>query len=535
MSKLTNIGVTTDKPGIYSNLPIEQFNVQNKQTCNIFTRIAQFCALIITSMSFALVIWISLITIVREGQNADDEKIPILVFMFVSIVMVMFIRKSIIKKLIVWARSYRARAILIIIAFILFILGLIARFGFLVFDYAPTSDTMQFFKNATSLSQYNSLNSPTYVAMYPYLFAYNVLLARVFDITGSGLIGIIILNTVFDVISTFMIGYLIHSLTASRKWQLFTSVVWWISPYNIIFCALSLPIIIVNTLILTVLVLFVYLFKNVKHIWRLLILSAAISVALVIQDAFRPITIILIIAILLYYTVYLFNKGNWRVFRNCIFSIMTIVILSGTLGYSWQQVVNSATGLPTNTNKQGWSVYVGSNYESNGGWNRNDSDHMENLVQEYDGDYSKAFAMLQREGIERWSRLGPVKAIELVINKSIRFAGDIQNMIYNLPGSYPYWKHQDQPMHFMHIICAIYWLLMLGFTDYKLFIRRKMKEVDYVGFISMLIIGFLLSFMAVEVANRYFTILFPMFTVLAVLGFKSLLDSSMSQNSAVSS
>jgi len=52
-----------------------------------------------------------------------------------------------------------------------------------------------------------------------------------------------------------------------------------------------------------------------------------------------------------------------------------------------------------------------------------------------------------------------------------------------------------------------------------------MGAQDIVVFMEILTIGLFLASLAVEVANRYFAVFFPMFTVFAVLGLKGALKS----------
>ena len=487
-------------------------------------RVASFCVSAIGALMLALVVWISLITVFREGQNSEQVKILLQIFLFAAALVAIFLSKPVIAKVL---NRLSPRRALLSVGFILIALGLVARIVFSVFDYLPTSDPESFFSNATSLLQTRMLSNPAYIAEFPFLFAYNALLAGMFKLTGSGLHGIIILNSAFDALAALGVGQLIFLLSASHKWRVVGSVFWWISPFNIIFCAISLPVIVVNALIIIGLVLIVYLFKNIGDLKRTFFLSVLVSFVLAAEDAFRPITIITVIGILIYYVIYLLKHHQHKLLRNCILSFLIIAILNAVLGHGWQQVVNSATGLPANTNKQGWSIYVGSNYKSSGGWNREDSDHEASVLKEFDGDYSRAFDILQREGIYRWKQLGPIKAMVLMVRKFIRLTGNNQNMIYNLQGSFPYFKEHGLQFKLMVVMCAVYWFIMLAFTVCLFLARRRVKKLDFIGFLSIITIGLILAFMAVEVASRYFTVFFPAFTVFAVMGLKRTLEAFM--------
>jgi len=466
-------------------------------------------------------IWLALITAVNVGQQSGAKKYPILLLLFAVALAAAFFSGSFFGR--VYRYITRREYVLRCCVFAVGLLGLAARFAFLLFEYVPASDPLQFFNNAAALSQTGMIDDPSYVAMFPFLFAYDALLAVVFKITGSGLLGVILLNTVFDVLASLLAGYLIFLLTASRKWGILACAVWWISPFNITFCAISLPLIVVNTLILLVLVLLVHMFKSAGNFKHILIFSTAVAVALAVQEAFRPVTVITIIAIVAYYVILVIKKRKLQCLWRCVCSVLVIALLSGILNYGWTQIVSCATGLPPSTNTQGYSIYVGSNYgnyQPGGGWSPQDENDLGNLLKEYDGDYSKAFGQLQTQGIERWKQLGSAKAFTHLVNKSMQLGGDTHNMIYNLPGCYPYIDSHALMNVAMRGMCAVYWFLMLGCALWFSLWRKHSKKLDIIVFMNILTIGLFLAFMMLEVANRYFSIFFPMFTVFAVLGMK---------------
>lgn len=491
-------------------------NKRKPENMNTYMKLTIFFLRAISIFFLILVATIALSAIMNEGTHSETVRSWLWAYVILIGLTIPFFPKSIMIK----AYNYISRNKWVILSVVLLVLisGVVARFGFLLFEYAPKTDPGFFYKSATSLFQTGEIPNPSRFGREPYLYAYTVLLAAVFNITGSNLFGVILLNTIFDLFSALLIGYFIYQLTGSHKWAILSFCLWWISPFNIIFSVLSITYTVVNTLIILIIVLFTNLMKHRSNIMILSGLSVALALALAIKDAIRPISIIMIIAIVIYYL--LLTLEERKIKYQYICSIFIIISLFALLGYSWSQVVNAATELPANEYKAGWGIYLGSNYESHGGYSQIDELYMKSLLEEHDGDYSKVYQILQNEGIDRWKELGPAKALEHIKNKTIRFTGNKAQMTYYLPEAYSFIDKSLWDM--ICTLCGIYWFTLLGFSLYYAYKQNldKKQKLDAFVFLKILAIGFLLSFMAVEISSRYFTIFFPLFTVFSILGMK---------------
>jgi hypothetical protein len=471
-----------------------------------------FCVRSIWALCFALSIWIVLANLYMEPKNAEAPVIFGLIFLAIGAVL--FFPKQLVWQTIKWLSSHRR--VCLGIALAVFVIGLAARFGFLVFDYVPRSDPRQFFLNASSLAQNGTLELPLEIAKYPYLLAYNLLLSFSLKL-APGLSGIIVLNTLSDIVASLLMSQLVWSLTEKRMVGIFAALIWWISPFNIIFCAISLPVIVVNMLILASLTLLVYLFKNLSKLKTCLPLSLAVGLCLGVTDAFRPLAAVFVIAVIIWYLIYCLRHQHAFILRNCVVSAVLITVTFNAVGYGYQQLVNAVTDLPTNTHKAGWSIYVGSNYDTSGGWDAPAQEYSEELLLQNNGDISVTFEQLQQQGIARWQALG-LKVPDMLFRKSVRLLGDAQNMTYNLDGSFPFWSVQERLLKLVHILCAFYWFVVLAFAVKYLFGRVRFRSLDFSAYLGISMTGLFLAYMLVEVANRYFTIFFPLFTLFAVFG-----------------
>lgn len=87
-----------------------------------------------------------------------------------------------------------------------------ARFGFIFFNYIPTSDPAVFYDTAMEIVETGNMYGNTYVGRYPYTGAYDMLLSLVLYVL-PGHAGIITLNTMCDAITVLFLAVLIWVVT----------------------------------------------------------------------------------------------------------------------------------------------------------------------------------------------------------------------------------------------------------------------------------------------------------------------------------
>ncbi|MDR1118942.1 MAG: hypothetical protein LBL01_06565 [Bifidobacteriaceae bacterium] len=357
-------------------------------------------------------------------------------------------------------------------------------------------------------------------AAYPFRYSYALLLSWMFRLTGTGLGGVVALNTLLDVVAAWAIGYLVFLMTRSRKWQAVGLIAWWLSPFNIVYCALSMSHVAANTAVAVVFVCAAWLTKNLGHLPRVAAFGVALGVACRLEDVVRPVAAVLMIAVALYLGVEALARRSPRIAGNAAVAMAAVVASFWIAGLPWAAAVSSATGEPYLKNPNGWALFVGSSYESNGGYNREDVAVRSQVAREEGGDEAAINAELRRMAVDRWRELGPAKAAELLVAKSVRLSGDQQDMIQPLWYTYSYFDERPNARGLLKVANACYWFAVLGCSLAFLYRRRFDGRPDFATFLGIAGLGLYAGSLLPEVQGRYFMILMPVFTVLAVLGLR---------------
>lgn len=408
---------------------------------------------------------------------------------------------------------------LFILASILFI-SVAIRFGiYQVYSYSPVHDPSTFYYSAQQIANGGGMIGDQYVAFFPYIAAYNNLLGFFVKLISDPWLSTIILNTLFDVLSSIFIFYIIFRITKQNTIIATIAFAFWIlSPFNIIFSVLSLPIVVVNSFIIFSLFLSYMLIGSVEKNKpvTLTIYSATTGLVVGIGNCFRPVFSIVLIGIFIIYFYLFYRHGIGRV-PVLVWSFSIIVLV-----YILLQVVNLGiiaheTKLKPATNASGWSFYVGSNIESGGTWNENDEiKKAEICVAEIIPD--DCHKKLQEAGISRYKEYGPVDSVLLLIKKLHTFSAD-QTNLYNADQSISGYKNSLlAKAMYVYINLYIFILYILCSLFYYYNLRKYSKDYHnspIVIFITLILVGLFYSSVIFEVSHRYSQIIYPMLVLVS--------------------
>lgn len=396
---------------------------------------------------------------------------------------------------------------------------------FIIYSYAPISDPGSFLSEAQSIAGGIGLVGDRYVAFFPYLAAYGNLLEVAIKLFGNSWLAVIILNTIFDLAAAGILAVLIKKLTKDgSKRYLLAFALWLLSPFNIIFSVISLPIIVVNFfIILTVFLTYLVAQKMLVGKQRaLLILSIILGLVLGYGNCFRPIFLIILIALVLYFAyILLVNKFNRKLLFLSISSLL--IILTIFLGIQKINVafVSNQTGLDVPSNASGWSIYVGSSAEYAGGWNIVDDTYLYGIL-DNNSNLQQVHDRLASEGIERYKNLGLIGCVSLMIRKLALFAGN-QSAVYDAEASIV--GYQDSPIAlafsiYIRLFIFFVFIAVIRYLYLSMIVVVKGGKMNsLIIFITLALIGLFLSSMLVEVQLRYAQVMYPLFMVLMVIGF----------------
>lgn len=387
--------------------------------------------------------------------------------------------------------------------FILFV-PVILRFSLLLLNYPdPVSDEGTFYNTASAISLGNVFNQK-YVATFPYLYGYIKVLSVIFKTFGISRTSVILFNIILDIIGAVFAYKTMHHLY-DKKAGLITLLIWLYNPLNIIWCSRCLPIIIVNTLFIIAIYFFSKLIGNFKSTHKYIVFSILTGIMLGVTNIFRPIMIIFILTIILYY-IYLIVRKE-KIYKLFI-SFILILIPYKLIGHFNNVLVEKYTGYEIEGSASGWTIYVGSNYDSYGQWFL--EPEFNEQINSIDFSPNKLHTYFLNRGVENYKKNG-LKNINLIYQKGEVLSGFVNRYTYNQFVS-------NSSINLISVILKIYinfyWFFILNVMC--LFSRNVIKYNDKQMLIFIiLILGLFSSNLLVEVSPRYFT---PIFVPLTLIG-----------------
>ncbi len=478
---------------------------------NVLVKIVLACSIVLT-------IWL----LIANALNLENYYyvVPLLILIILS-VWILAPKET-------WGEIYawtRQRPLLIKVGLVIVLVFSIAvRFSFLCLNYNPAdNDPASFYSIAQSIATNNSLGDEAqYVATFPYVLPYNIMLGVTMKIFGTGLFSVILLNTILDLVALVALYCLVLRISRRRRTAILAGLLWVTSPFNIVFSVLSLPVIAVNTSIILSLLCLHLLIANLNNPSKMILLSILTGLLFAITNSLRPIMIIFVIALLCYYTLKFLRKPSKKVASILSISLALVVIPYLLANTGFLYIVSAVTGYPPTTNSGGWSIYVGANFETWGRWNIEGGKLDETIAKSES--LTAAHQQLQNEGIERWIELGPRKALRLVLRKSTVLGGDQQHSVYDL-ASYPDFWHEEDTQVWIYAFCALYsyGLFVLVLSYFIKIYREKITGLEFYHYLALAFVGLFLASLLVEVSTRYFT---PFFTILTIFAAAALTDVS---------
>ena len=425
------------------------------------------------------------------------------------------------------------------IGVILILLGITLRLAFLFAQgsYHPNqtlSDTGVHWYGAQQLVDNGQFDKEVgdYETVYPYLFSYTGSLAVLMGIFGKGFLSVIMLNLSFDLIAAFGLFILFWKWKKSKDAGLFAVVVWLINPFEILFCGLSLAIVIVNALMILATLATYLVYSNMGNTKRIILYSILLGLIIAIGNAYRPFFIIFGIALFVYYIICLLGKR--LTFRNGVLSIAATfltIVLVGLLPSKIHQSVNPY--YHGEKSQAGWSIFVGAHYETSGKWSSDDRDFFFGpvLIDQAEGDVNKAYSIIIQHAIKRYGKIAlDGKLITHFLNKTSLTFGDVRNSYYDIPYAYNISKEsriynfaQDWSLIFYYLTLGLFFAFL--FKGANKFLRNK-KALPENGFSLIMIIafvGFFFAMLMVESMNRYSL---PFIALMVVFAIEYLIEIS---------
>lgn len=442
-----------------------------------------------------LIIYIVMILIIISFIVTNDILKYLLLFGFIILFIFFIIKLQ--KKYNIIDKLLNKKIIIIS----LIILGVLLRILLLKFNHNEFySDEATYFNDAVHIAKGNNLLLDRYVAVFPYLYSYIVLLSSFMKVFGINVTSMIGLNIIIDLIGAAFSYLFGKEYFNNKKQGLIMLFIWLFNPFQIVWCFKALPINIVNTMFMICLYLFNKLIKKDK-LKNIILISILLGLTLGISNTFRPIFIIFVIAIFVFY-LYKIILTKTKII-NYIVSLVIIILCFFSINKLYNSYVTKSVGIDVASSSGGWSIYVGSNLSSNGSWFP--SDKLTEFFKESDEEFSteKIHTYFKNEAINNYKSYGIKKTLILFKNKLKVLTNDTH--IY----SYKVFKESIYNINYyvnviFKIFIGVYYLLLLSSNIFVVKYFKKDNIPDILIFTIIVEIGLILSHLLVEVSPRYF-------------------------------
>ncbi len=429
----------------------------------------------------------------------------------------------------------------ILVALVVIVALLVRLWFFFHYQYAPRGDPVFFYTEANNIATGVGIADKAHVSAYPYLAPYSFLLGVVAKLISNVWLAAIILNFLLDFLSALCIFSIVRRLlaktarasTVPTKAPFLAFTLWLLSPLNILFSLLSMPVIAVNFFI-AVFLLLVVVFRQkllAQPKWPLVIIwSILLGLVVGLGNSFRPVLAIGLIALAIWLVFSL--PEVQRVGRFVAQAAAGLIIIAVMMLGVQELITNSLekrTGYAVASGGGGWSVFVGANRQSGGQWNAEDWEYMLAEMRAVMATESDSFAAmlgrLQDEGIERYKSYGLLGSASLMVQKLHTFASgqttvpNVNASLKDFPGS--------TAANLLSVYNTLFLLSLFGLVGWYLYqqtrqaLTTKTSPITGAFFITLLLLGFFFSHSLVEVMSRYALIIYPLLTVLAGLAINS--------------
>ena len=377
---------------------------------------------------------------------------------------------------------------------LLILFGILIRILLLFLNYKNVYiDEATFYYNAVKLANNTNINT-RYIAVFPYLYSYILLLGSIMNFIGTGFKTVVLTNILLDMIGSYFI-YLIGNKLKNKELGIKMMLLWLYNPLQILWCTKALPVIIVNTLFIICIYTFIILLKS-DTIKKKITLSIILGILLGISNSFRPIFVIFLIAMICYYIYNLLIKENKTDIK--LINLIIIIIIFITCNNFYSSLVSSKTNYKIGNNTSGWTLYLGSNLKSNGAWFEVSEFNEFLNLNEDEFDVQEIHNYFKEQAINNYKTYS-------ILNLTKLFTKKYYILTSNIP-SYTY-ENTINPLtnNKLTIIYKLY-LIIFWITLILNCITIKIKNIKnpIIIFLIILEIGLILSHLLVEVSPRYF-------------------------------
>jgi len=439
-----------------------------------------------------------------------------LLFIFASLIcagVVIFLCKTFLNKI----KFNRQFPILLALIFITVIPRLL---WIICIKVTPQSDFNTYHIFAKAIAQGDFIGG-SYISLFPHYIGYPVFLAPFYRIFGASINVATSINVVLSCGICVLI-YFIGSKLFDRKCGFLAAFIWALWPSQVFYTALVSTEIIFTFLMLLCIYFFMLVLDNRNGVFKTFIKFLLLGALCSVCNVIRPIGLIVLIAICLYYMIFVTEiiKIKNSAFSKTVFlaSLLTGYLITSTLiGVATSNAIDREIA----KYPFGFNIYVGSNYDSNGSWNASDANtlteiqkipgitpqeiHNELLVRSWERISSRSIVSNLKFVCKKHSMIWPVDYDSLAYIKSGLIQEDTNFDFYKFESLLI--KLSNFYYHTILLLCAFGGIIM---------ILRKNHGISL--FLAIILLGIIFLHMIVEVAGRYHFPSISIFSILASYG-----------------
>lgn len=367
------------------------------------------------------------------------------------------------------------------------------------------SDFKTYYLVADALSKGEMVLSG-YIAAFPHVFGYPYVLSVLFKLFGSSVTTGVLFNLFLSCLSLWII-YFIGKQLENERLGLTASFLYAIMPSSTMYCYLLCSEFVFQVILLSIILLFVYLIKvEDKKIFYGL--SFANGILLALLSAIRPNGVILFIALLMMITLFI-KKFAVEIPRKILIPCLCAAyiipyLLTTNLTNAY---IEKKIGTNIVSNRIGWNLYVGLNYDSLGVWNPTDSDLFSKLVKEKGhSDAQSEFFNLALERLKQYDT--PSKTITFLYRKTMKMWShdhEVYGYIESAVNEKPWWTSNQRIYKIVRLTsdAAYYILINIAAIGFIYSVLKDKKFNNLILIFILFFLGTIALHLPFEAAARY--------------------------------
>lgn len=406
----------------------------------------------------------------------------------------------------------------------LYILALIVRISwFWCIDSIPISDFNRMYICANDFlnGDTSMFKGTAYMARFPHMTINVLYFALIQWIFKNPLIAIRLINIFYSMMNVFLIYMVAKEVFNDKYKQVISLFIASLYPpmilYNNVYCSenIAMPLFILSVLV------FLKSFKNGVNIKKMMCSAIILSIA----NLFRPIGYVVITAYILYSIVY-FKEKIIKKLQICSAIILSFFIPFAIISYTLIALDITEHPLWHGTEPPTISMLKGTNIESNGRWNEEDS----KVFGKFDGDYEKVDAEAKRIIKERLTKTPITKLVKFYVKKySLQWSsGDFGGTCWSEAGLDEAYNKEDylkimgkedgkilfRPSTQANLYIQVFYITLILLTYFALYKSKNRKNYK-MDIFYILFCGFSLQCLITESQDRYTYIVSWLFIIFA--------------------